>query len=99
MANFDTLGLIPYPAIDGRPSGGTLKCGRDIADVGIHFWYENVSKTDASMSNYLILNRPEIAYFNAESRAEADLGVASARHRIMVKAYLEQCVLGDKPAP
>ena len=99
MANFDTLGLAPYRGKDGTPSGTTLKCGRDIADAGIHFWYENVVKTDASMSNYLILNRPEIAYFNAESRSEVDLAVASARHRIMVKAYLERCVSGDKPAP
>ncbi|HEV7234409.1 MAG TPA: hypothetical protein VGN36_09190 [Sphingorhabdus sp.] len=88
MANYDTLGLTAYRASDGTPAE---QCGRAIADAGVHFWHERVAKSDGSMSNYLILNRPEIAYFNAESRAEIDLAVAAARHRKMIEAYLDGC--------
>ena len=43
------------------------------------------------MSNYLALNRPDIRYFNAESRAERDPAVAAARHRQIIAAYLRNC--------
>lgn len=99
MANFDTLGLTAYLAQDRRPSLAAQECGRKIANSGVHFWHERVAKSDGSMSNYLILHRPDIAYYNAESRAEIDLGVAAARHKIMIDAYLLNCALGDKPAP
>lgn len=99
MANFDTLGLTAFLARDGRPSPSAQECGRSIANSGVHFWHERVAKSDGSMSNYLILHRPEIPYFNAESRAEVDLAVAAARHKVMIDAYLKHCISGDKPAP
>ena len=70
-----------------------------MANSGVHFWHERVAQSDGSMSNYLILNRPDIAYFNAESRAEIDLAVAASRHKTMIDAYLVHCKSGDKPAP
>ena len=100
MANADTLGLTAFLAREGGPDDAKAKCGQAIANDGIHFWHERVSKSDGSMSNYLALNRPDIAYFNAESRSEADLAIAAARHQIMVAAYLKNCVVsGDKPTP
>lgn len=91
MANYDTLGLAAYLARNGKPDVAALECGQAIANAGVHFWHERVSLSDGSMSNYLILNRPDIAYFNAESRAEVDLAVAAARHKVMIAAYLDGC--------
>jgi hypothetical protein len=70
-----------------------------MANSGIHFWHEPVRASDGSLSNYLALNRPDIAYMNAESRAEVDLVLAAHRHAIMIEAYLENCLaLWNKPA-
>lgn len=91
MANFDTLGLSPYLARESRPTAASDRCGLAIAGAGIHFWHEPVTASDGSMSNYLALNRPDIAYFNAESRAESDPAKAAARHRLMITAYLRNC--------
>lgn len=100
MANADTLGLTAYLARDGKPDEVKANCGQAMANNGVHFWHERVAKSDGSMSNYLALNRPDIAYFNAESRSEADLAIAAARHQIMVAAYLKNCsVSGDQPTP
>jgi hypothetical protein len=92
MANYDTLGLAPYAARERRPTDESGRCGLAIAQSGIHFWHERVRASDGSMSNYLALNRPDILYFNAESRTEADPAVAAARHRVMIAAYLRSCV-------
>ncbi len=100
MANYDTLGLAAFLAPAGKPSGDAAKCGQALANAGIHFWHEPVRTSDGSMSNYLVLNYPEIQYFNAESRAEIDLSVAAARHGVMVMAYLTNCVRsGNEPTP
>jgi hypothetical protein len=99
MANFDTLGLTAYLASAGTPPEGAVRCGQAIADAGVHFWHERVAQSDGSMSNYLILNQPEIPYFNAESRADIDLALSASRHAVMVKAYLDRCVSGNKPVP
>lgn len=99
MANFDTLGLTAYRAQDGSPSPSARECGQKIANAGVHFWHERVVKSDGSMSNYLVLNRPDIPYFNAESRAEIDLAIAAARHKVMIEAYLANCASGNQPAP
>lgn len=99
MVNFDTLGLTAYLASAGKPPEHAAKCGQAIADAGVHFWHERVTKSDGSMSNYLILNQPEISYFNAESRADIDLALSASRHAVMVKAYLDRCVSRNKPAP
>ncbi len=91
MANYDTLGLAAFPARQGRPAPAADRCGAAIAQGGIHFWHEPVRASDGSMSNYLALNRPEIRYFNAESRAEHDPAVATARHRRIITAFLRNC--------
>lgn len=99
MANYDTLGLTAYLARAGKPPKDAAKCGHAIANAGVHFWHERVAQSDGSMSNYLILNDPDIPYFNAESRADIDLALSASRHAIMVKAYLDHCISGNKPAP
>ena len=91
MANYDTLGLTAYLGRDKTPDEGAVDCRDTITKAGIHFWHERVNKSDGSMSNYLALNRPDIAYFNAESREEVDLAIAAARHKIMIDAYLTGC--------
>ena len=97
MANFDTLGLSPYLARNRRPTAASDRCGLAISGAGIHFWHEPVTASDGSMSNYLALNRPDISYFNAESRAEPDPALAAARHRIMIAAYLQNCLSTGEP--
>ena len=91
MANYDTLGLAAFPERQIRPTPAADRCGIAIAQAGIHFWHESVRASDGSMSNYLALNRPEIPYFNAESRTERDHAVAAARHRQIIAAYLRNC--------
>lgn len=92
MANYDTLGLIAYPARNGGPSAADVACRNYLTKSGIHFWHERVDESDGSLSNYLALKRPEIPYFNAESRSEADLSQSAARHLVMIDAYLQGCV-------
>ena len=99
MANPDTLVLSAFLARSGGPVAADAACGSEMARSGVHFWHEGVGKSDGSLSNYLALNRPDIAYMNAESRAETDLALSAARHAKMIKAYLEKCAgLWDKPA-
>lgn len=99
MANPDTLALSAFVEASGAPPAKDLACGNAMARSGVHFWHEPVRASDGSLSNYLILNRPDIAYVNAESRLEVDLALAASRHAIMIKAYLEKCdESGDEPA-
>lgn len=91
MANYDTLGLSAYLASDGGPSNAAVACEKAITGGGVHFWHERVELSDGSMSNYLALYRPDIAYFNAESRVETELAVAAARHKVMIDTYLAEC--------
>lgn len=100
MENYDTLGLIAYPAREGGPNAAAIKCRNALNVAGIHFWHERVVKSDGSLSNYLALERPDIAYFNAESREENALAVSAARHMVMISAYLRECVKsGNQPVP
>ncbi len=99
MANPDTFALSAFVEASGAPPAKDIACGNAMARSGVHFWHEPVRASDGSLSNYLILNRPDIAYVNAESRLEVDLALAASRHAIMIKAYLEKCAaLRDKPA-
>lgn len=91
MANHDTLVLTAYLARQGKPSSAAIGCRNAMNRAGIHFWHERVTRSDGSMSNYLALNHPDIAYLNAESRDEFDLGLAAARHGVMIAAYLNEC--------
>lgn len=98
MSNFDTLALIAYLKNNTQISEFAIECGNLLSSAGIHFWHEPVTRSDGSMSNYLALNHPEIAYVNFESRIENNLDVASARHIFMVSAYLKHCVSRNNPA-
>ncbi|MFN3618798.1 hypothetical protein [Sphingorhabdus sp.] len=99
MDNPDTLALSAFIGPRGKPTNGDAACGLGMSHAGIHFWHEAVGKSDASLSNYLALNRPDISYMNAESRAEIDLALAAGRHAVMIKTYLEKCTASwDKPA-
>jgi hypothetical protein len=91
MANYDTLGLTAYLARNGGPDGQVVLCQIAMTKSGTHFWHERVERSDGSMSNYLALRHPDIAYFNAESRDEVDLALSAARHKVMIDAYLKGC--------
>lgn len=100
MANADTFALSAFLARDRQPSKEAQKCGAGMAGSGVHFWHEEVGQSDSSLSNYLAIYRPEIAYVNVESRVEDDLSLAAKRHEIMIAAYLANCVGSrDEPAP
>jgi hypothetical protein len=100
MANYDTLALTAYLSQGGEPGATAVACRNAMTNAGVHFWHERVIYSDGSMSNYLALQHPDIAYFNAESRVEVDLELAAARHKIMVAAYLHGCRnSGNKPFP
>ena len=100
MANPDTFALTAFLALRGQPTAKDAACGTSMAQSGVHFWHEAVGKSDGSLSNYLAVNRPDIAYMNAESRVEIDLALAAGRHAVMIKAYLEKCAASwDNPAP
>lgn len=99
MANPDTFALSAFVEASGAPPAKDIACGNALVRSGVHFWHEPVRASDGSLSNYLILNRPDVAYVNAESRLEVDLALAASRHAIMIKAYLEKCAaLRDKPS-
>lgn len=90
LDNPDTFGLMSYRI--GVPTPEAVNdCRVALNAAGINFWKERVGASDGSMSNYLILNHPEITYFNAESRQEADPAVAAARHGMMAAAFLRDC--------
>lgn len=91
MANYDSFILTPFSARASRPTDAAVRCGQAIAAAGISFWHERVDRSDGSMSNYLTLNRPDVSYFNAESRAERDPALAAVRHRVMIASYLHNC--------
>ena len=98
MANPDSFALSAFLMSQGQPPKTAQACAAAMAQSGIHFWHEPVRSSDGSLSNYLALNRPDIAYMNAESRAEADLALAARRHAIMIEAYLENCLASwNKP--
>jgi hypothetical protein len=98
MANPDTLALSAFLVRRGQPRAKDAACGMSMAQSGVNFWHEAVGRSDGSLSNFLALNRPDIAYLNAESRAENDLAIAAGRHAIMIKAYIEKCAaLWNKP--
>lgn len=91
LTDHDTLGLVAWLASKGTPDAKAVACRIALNQSGVHFWHERVVRSDGSLSNYLALYRPEIAYFNAEARAEADLSIAAEKHGLMVAAYLANC--------
>lgn len=86
----DVYAIIPYDANRGI-SDGEAACRGKLNEKGIHVWHERVGKSDGSLSNYIALNRPEIAYVNFEAERAADLSIGAEAQRIMIDAYLESC--------
>ena len=100
MANYDTLALTAYLAQNDKPAVPAIACRNAMTKAGVHFWHERVGQSDGSMSNYLTIKYPDIAYLNAESRLEPNLDVASKRHQLMVAAYLKGCAKSwNQPVP
>lgn len=97
LANPDTFGLMSYRAGSSVPQQ-VANCRTAMNAAGVNFWQERVAKSDGSMSNYLVLNQPDVLYFNAESREETDLAVAAARHALMIAAFMQNCA-GAHRAP
>ena len=69
QTDHDTLGLVAWLASKGAPDAKAVACRIALNQSGMHFWHERVERSDGSLSNYLALYSPEIAYFNAEARA------------------------------
>jgi hypothetical protein len=86
----DVYAIFPYRSDQGI-SPGDAGCRNSLNENGIHVWHERVGKSDGSLSNYIALNRPEIAYVNFEAERAADLSIAAGAQRIMIDAYLSTC--------
>ncbi len=91
MDNANSFAILPYLAAAGGPGAADVACRTALTTAGVHVWHEPVGRSDGSMSNHLVLTDPNVAYVNMESRLEADIAVAAARHRIMIAAYLSKC--------
>lgn len=86
----DVYAIIPYHFARGI-SEGEVACRTALNRKGINVWHERVGKSDGSLSNYVALNRPEIAYINFEAQRDADLSSGAEAQRIMFEAYLAEC--------
>ena len=91
LANYDSFPLMPFLANAGGPPPKDVACRTALNGKGVHFWHERVNVSDGSMSNYVVLNRPNITYINIESRAETNLAIASERHLAMLSAMRDVC--------
>lgn len=85
----DSYAILPFVA--PKIQDYDVRCRRALVQAGVHVWHEPVSKSDGSFSNYVVLEKADMAYVNMESRREANLTIASERHRLMVDAYLKGC--------
>lgn len=91
LNNYDSFPLMPFRASDGSPKAKDVACRTALNATGVHFWHERVGASDGSLSNYVVLNRPEITYINIESRQEADLKIASDRHMAVLASMWAVC--------
>lgn len=89
LTDHDSYAILPFaaPTIPKYD----VRCRNSLVDAGVHVWHEAVKRTDGSLSNYVVLEKADAVYVNMESRREADLGLASERHRLMIAAYLFGC--------
>jgi hypothetical protein len=90
LQDHDSYAIIPY--LPPRIAPEAVACRRGLVSEGVHVWHERVGRSDGSLSNYVALERPDIAYVNMESRRETDLVLAASRHSLMIAAYLKHCV-------
>lgn len=91
LNNYDSFPLMPFRGSEGGPDAKAVACRNALNAKGIHFWHERVDTSDGSLSNYLVLNRPQIAYINIESRQETDLKVSADRHLAVLASMWELC--------
>ncbi|MGC1469855.1 MAG: hypothetical protein WA793_10775 [Sphingorhabdus sp.] len=90
LDNPDVYAILPYSATKAVSDGETL-CRNAMNEAGINVWHERVGLSDGSLSNFVALQRPEIAYVNFEAKREDDLSTAAKAHGLMIDPYLQQC--------
>ncbi|MGL5838468.1 MAG: hypothetical protein ACRCY3_08215 [Sphingorhabdus sp.] len=94
----DVHAILPYRA-EMPVNEANDRCRNALNAAGVNVWHESVGETDGSLSNYIMLNRPYIAYVNFEAKRETDLGPAATAQGLMIDAYLANCSsLWNKPA-
>ncbi|RDV06830.1 hypothetical protein DXH95_05375 [Sphingorhabdus pulchriflava] len=99
LDNPDVYAILPYVATKAISDGDT-QCRNAMNLAGINVWHERVGKSDGSLSNYVALQRPDIAYVNFEAKREDDLSTAAKAQGLMIDAYLEKCAsLWGQPKP
>ncbi len=86
----DVYAILPYAAPKGIPADA-ITCRHALNDEGVNVWHERVMVSDGSLSNYITLKRPDIAYVNMEAKREADISKAAEAQRLMIAAYVQQC--------
>jgi hypothetical protein len=86
----DVYAIIPYRADKGI-SAKAITCRKRLNASGAHVWHERVGISDGSLSNYIALQRSDIAYVNAEAKRETDLTQAALAHGLIIDAYLTEC--------
>jgi hypothetical protein len=96
LNNPDSFVYLPYLPSNGIAAKDAT-CRKALNSMGIHVYHEPVIASaskpsgDGSLSNYITIRYPAVAYINAESRREADLALAAKRHELMIDAYLHAC--------
>jgi hypothetical protein len=96
LNNPDSFVYLPYLPLNGIAAKDST-CRKALNSWGIHVYHEPVIASaskpsgDGSLSNYVTIRYPAVAYINAESRREADLALAAKRHELMIDAYLNAC--------
>jgi hypothetical protein len=91
LQNYDTYAIIPF--LLPRIALEAIACRQGLVSEGVHVWHERIGRSDGSLSNYVALEKPDIAYVNMESRREADLALAASRHGLMIEAYMKHCTV------
>jgi hypothetical protein len=86
----DVFAIMPYSA-DSGISPLAMTCRKHLNMAGVHVWHERVGKSDGSLSNYIALQRPDIAYVNFEAKRESDLNQSAKAQGMMIKAYMKVC--------
>jgi hypothetical protein len=93
----DVYAILPYAS--ALVPQHDSDCRKALTASSIHVWHERVIESDSSLSNYLALNRPDVRYVNMEAKREPDLAKAAEAQRLMIAAYLKNCVAsGNQPA-
>lgn len=90
LDNPDVYAILPYFWEKGIPEK-EIVCRGALNKAGINVWHERVKRSDGSLSNFVALRRPEIAYVNFEAEREDDLSIGAKAQGLMINAYLQKC--------